>query len=86
VKLGELRRVEVPDLTGMTEDDARDALAELGLTLNVAGTVEVPPDSGLEGLIAAQNPDAGSVVDDGTEITVDIGVVTPEEEPPPDDG
>ena len=85
VKLGELRRVEVPDLTGMTEDDARDALAELGLTLNVAGTVEVPPDSGLEGLIAAQSPDAGSVVDDGTEITVDIGVVTPEEEPPPDD-
>lgn len=86
VKLGELRQVVVPDLTGMSEDDARDALLELGLTLNVAGTVEVPPDSGLEGLVAAQDPDAGTMVDDGSVVTVDIGVVTPEEEPPPDDG
>jgi serine/threonine-protein kinase len=83
VQLGALRQVEVPDLTGATEDDARAALLELGLTLNVAGTVEVPPDSGLEGLIASQEPAAGATIDDGSVVTVALGVVT---EPPPDEG
>ncbi|MDJ0924362.1 MAG: Stk1 family PASTA domain-containing Ser/Thr kinase [Acidimicrobiia bacterium] len=84
VRLGVLLQVEVPDLTGMSEDDARTQLLELGLTLNVVGTVEVPPDSGLEGLIGSQDPAVGTMVDDGSTVTVAIGVVT--EEPPPDDG
>jgi serine/threonine-protein kinase len=86
VKLGVLRQVEVPDLTGKTEDEARAALLELGLTLNVAGTVEVPPESGLEGKVAAQNPESGTMVDDGAVVTVDIGIVTPTEPPPTDGG
>jgi len=86
VRLGVLLRVSVPDLEGMTEEEARTALLEVGLTLNVAGTVEVPPESGLEGLIAGQSPEPGNMVDDGSVVTVDIGVVTPEEEPPPDEG
>jgi beta-lactam-binding protein with PASTA domain/predicted Ser/Thr protein kinase len=80
VKLGTLVQVEVPDLEGVSEDDARVALLELGLTLNVVGTVEVPPDSGLEGLIGAQEPAAGTMVDDGSIVTVALGVIT---EPPP---
>ncbi len=82
VRLGVLLQVAVPDLTGMTEDDARAALLDVGLTLNVVGTVEVPPDSGLEGLIGSQDPSVGSLVDDGSVVTVALGVVT---EPPPDE-
>ena len=85
VRLGVLLQVAVPDLTGKSEAEARADLLELGLTLSVVGTVEVPPDSGLEGLIAGQNPGVGTMVDDGSVVTVDIGIVTPEE-PPPDDG
>lgn len=85
VRLGVLLQVEVPDLTGMTEEEARTALLELGLTLSVVGTVEVPPDSGLEGLIGSQDPAAGTSVDDGSVVTAAIGEVTVEPEPPPDD-
>jgi serine/threonine-protein kinase len=86
VRLGVLLQIDVPDLTGKSEEDARTELLDLGLTLNVVGTVEVPPDSGLEGLIGSQDPDAGTSVDDGSVVTVAIGVIT--EEPPPeeDDG
>jgi len=77
VRLGVLRQVEVPNLVGMTEEEASAALLEVGLTLNVVGTIEVPSDSGLEGLVAAQDPDSGSMVDDGSVVAVDIGVVTP---------
>ena len=84
VRLGVLIRVVVPDLTGLTEEEARSQLLDLGLTLNVVGTVEVPPDSGLEGLIGSQEPPFGTEIDDGSTVTVAIGVVT--EEPPPDDG
>ncbi len=86
VKLGVLRQVQVPDLVGMSETDARAALLDRGLTLNVTGTVEVPADSGLEGVVAAQSPDAGTSVDDGSVVSVAIGVVTPTTEPPPDTG
>jgi serine/threonine-protein kinase len=85
VRLGVLVQVAVPDLTSKTEEEARAELLELGLTLNVVGTIEVPPESGLEGLIAGQNPEVGTMVDDGSVVTVDIGIVTPEE-PPPDEG
>lgn len=84
VRLGVLVKVEVPDLTGLSEEDAEAQLLALGLTLNVVGTVEVPPDSGLEGLIGSQDPAAGTEIDDGSTVTAAIGVVT--EEPPPDDG
>ena len=86
VRLGVLLQVEVPDLEGMTEDQAREALLAAGLTLNVAGTVEVPPESGLEGLVAGQSPEPFQLVDDGSVVSIDLGVVTPEEEPPPDEG
>ena len=87
VRLGVLIRVEVPDLVGLTQEEAEDALLDLGLTLVVGGTVEVPPDSGLENLVAGQSPEPGTMVDDGSVVSIDLGVVTPPEEPPPgDDG
>ena len=83
VRLGVLVKVAVPDLTGLTEEEARTRLLDVGLTLSVVGTVEVPPDSGLEGLIGSQDPAAGTEIDDGSVVTAAIGVVTEE---PPDDG
>jgi beta-lactam-binding protein with PASTA domain len=67
----------------LTEEEAQTQLTDLGLTLSVVGTVEVPPDSGLEGLIGSQDPVGGTEIDDGSTVTVAIGVVTEE---PPDDG
>jgi beta-lactam-binding protein with PASTA domain/serine/threonine protein kinase len=83
VRLGVISQVEVPRLIEMTEDEAQAALLELGLTLNVSGTVDVTPDSGLDGLIASQDPEDGTLVDEGSVVTVQIGVAT---EPPPDGG
>ncbi len=82
VRLGKILQVEIPVLTGFTVDEARAALLDLGLTLNVEGTVEVPPDSGLEDLVGSQDPVFGTMVEDGSVVTVAIGVITP---PPPDD-
>lgn len=84
VYLGVLIQVEVPDLTGMTEDEATTTLTALGLKLAVEGTVEIPPDSTLDGLIASQVPDSGTLIDDGSTVTVAIGVLP--QEPPPDNG
>lgn len=86
VRLGVIRQVEVPVLTGLTEEDARIVLLDIGLILEVVGTVEVPPDSGLEGLVGSQDPAFGTMVDDGSVVTVAIGEVTAEPEPPPEEG
>jgi serine/threonine-protein kinase len=64
--------VEVPNLIGSTEEQARSALEALGLVLRVnATTVEVSPD--LDGLVAEQLPSAGTEVEPGTTISVTLG-------------
>jgi serine/threonine-protein kinase len=83
VSIGALRQVSVPDVIGLTEQEAIDALQEAGFVVDVAGTVEVAPDSDLIGLVAAQNPDADAVQDDGSTVEIFIGVA--QEEPPPPD-
>ena len=85
VSVGELIQVEVPDLIGLSEDDAADALEELGLTLEVVGNTEVDPEGDLIGMIATQEPSAGETVPDGSAVEVTIGVA-PAEPPPADDG
>ena len=85
VSVGELIQVEVPDLIGLSEDDAADALEELGLTLEVVGNTEVDPEGDLIGMIATQEPSAGETVPDGSTVEATIGVA-PAEPPPADDG
>jgi serine/threonine-protein kinase len=85
VSVGELIQVEVPDLIGLSQDEATDALEELGLTLEVVGDTEVDPEGDLIGMIATQEPAAGETVPDGSTIQVTIGVA-PAEPPPADDG
>lgn len=79
VQLGVIRQVDVPDLLGLTEDDARAELETVGLELEVVGVVDVDPDSGLVDRVAAQDPVAEERVPEGTVVRVQLGTA-----PPPD--
>ncbi len=68
--------VDVPDLAGMSVEQARRALGDLGLLVVVSpDTVEVPISSGLIGKITEQAPTTGTTVEVGSEVTVKLGVV-----------
>jgi serine/threonine-protein kinase len=67
--------VDVPNLEGLTRNQAESRLNELGLLLVVSNdTVEVPIDSGLIGNVAQQSPSAGTEVEVGSEVVVRLGV------------
>lgn len=70
--------VEVPDLRGMTENQAQEALSGLGLNLSV-NVVEADEE---EGRVFAQRPDPGSSIAQGNTIEVDIAQTPVEEEEP----
>jgi serine/threonine-protein kinase len=72
------KQVQVPDLSGMTVDQARTALQDAGLDL---GTVDQQESTETEGTIVSQSPGAGSAVDKGT--PVDVVVATPPATPSP---
>ncbi len=66
----------VPDLVGKTAVEARTLLAEVDLELEVSSeTVPVTPESGLDGVIAEQDPPAGEELEPGETITVNLGLV-----------
>lgn len=58
--------VDVPDLKGMTEDEAKDALDDLGLTLVVEGTEDI--DGFSADTIGRTEPEAGSTLAEGDEV------------------
>jgi eukaryotic-like serine/threonine-protein kinase len=60
--------VEVPTLTGSRESEAREALREVGLRLEV-GDRRTDPDAP-EGAVLAQDPAPGTVLRRGDEVTV----------------
>jgi eukaryotic-like serine/threonine-protein kinase len=62
--------VEVPDLEGDSVDDAVRALQALGLTVN--STAEEVEAGGDEGTVAGTRPAAGTTVEPGTEITLQL--------------
>jgi eukaryotic-like serine/threonine-protein kinase len=65
-----IRQVVVPNLEGLTEDEARGALDEARLEL---GEVTQAPNEEVEaGLIFDQNPSADSEVDAGTRVAVTV--------------
>jgi serine/threonine-protein kinase len=70
--------VKVPDVTGMTEARAGTALTDAGL---VAGAVrQVQSTEGPEGTVVAQSPDAGELVQEGSEVDLDV-VASPSPSP-----
>jgi serine/threonine-protein kinase len=68
--------VSVPDLEGLTEDEARSDINALGLTLVVSSeTVEVELASGLVGRVVEQTPTNGTEVEVGSQVVVKLGIV-----------
>jgi hypothetical protein len=66
----EILNTEVPDVVGMTPDEAQAAAEAANLEIMVVGSVE-PPEEESDGTIASQVPAAGTTVQEG----VSIGVV-----------
>ena len=62
-------QVEVPDLVGMSQDQARSALKAVGLELGNVTTVDSDKD---KDRIVSQDPETGSKVKKGTTIAVSI--------------
>ena len=63
--------VQVPDVTGMTEADARTALGTVGLTSTVAqaNDPKVP-----QGQVISSDPAAGTDVDQGSAVTITVSL------------
>ncbi len=72
LRLGVLRTVEVPDLEGMTPEEAQEALDEVGLRLDVLGIVD-NDDPLLAGRVVGQDPAAGERIEEGSVVGVQIG-------------
>lgn len=71
-------RVTVPDLSGMTRDEADATLEEAGLN----GSYETEPSSEEDGRVIGQGPEAGTTVDRGT--TVEVVLAEPARATVPD--
>jgi len=67
-----LRGVSVPDLTGMTQDDAKTALVSKKLTLGKVTNKSVT-DASTIGKVVSQSPAAGQSVKSGAAVDVQIG-------------
>jgi beta-lactam-binding protein with PASTA domain len=68
--------VPVPDLTGLTPQEAQAQLSTIGLVLVVSPeTIEVPLASGLVGNVAEQSPVPGIIVDVEAQVSVKLGAV-----------
>lgn len=75
--------IPVPGLLGMTEDQARTTLTDLGLVLRIApGGIEVT-DPALVGIVADQNPEPNVTLIAGESVTVYLGVAAPDTGVPP---
>ncbi|GMQ98850.1 MAG: hypothetical protein BMS9Abin17_1379 [Acidimicrobiia bacterium] len=61
--------VVVPDLTGMTADEAMTAAEAVGLTVEI---VEDPDNPDPDGVVVSQDPAAGSTVPGGSEILAQL--------------
>jgi serine/threonine-protein kinase len=66
--------VEVPDLIGLNQDQAMDALSELGL--EISATTQPVADAEQNGIVISQDPTAGEVLLPGTTVNVIIGEYT----------
>jgi beta-lactam-binding protein with PASTA domain len=69
--------VEVPDLAGLTVDEARAALEKAGLVL---GEATAAPGNGEPGKVLSQNPAKGTKAAKGSAVAVEVGAEAP---PPP---
>ena len=64
--------VAVPDVSGMTQDEATTALRESDLTVVISDQRSTTEDQSLDGTVASTSPGAGEVVAAGTSVTVTL--------------
>jgi beta-lactam-binding protein with PASTA domain len=69
--------VEVPDLSNMTEQEARQALEGRNLVINVSNGTQPVADPAQDGRVVNQEPSAGTTVNQGDTVTVTLGEYTP---------
>lgn len=65
--------VQVPNLLGMTENQARQAVEALGLSLNVSAARQPVADPAQDGVVVNQVPTAGLTVNKGSTVTITLG-------------
>ncbi len=72
VKPGKSEEQEVPDVTMMTEDEARDALRDAGFKVEVIYEAQDPPREARQnaGLVWRQSPEGGSTAEEGSVVTI----------------
>jgi serine/threonine-protein kinase len=66
---------EIPDVTGLDEDDAQQELEEAGFDVTVQ--TEDVDDENQDGVVQSQTPAGGSVRNVGLEVTIVVGEFTP---------
>ena len=76
VRIGVPTQVTVPDLTGKTPEQAQADAAAVGLNVDIRGTIVTNVQAD-DGLVAAQDPVAGSTVDEGSFVEVTVYVYEP---------
>jgi serine/threonine-protein kinase len=69
--------VQVPDLRGMTQNEATQALSERNLVIRVSNTTAPVADPAQDGRVVSQVPDPGTTADQGDTVTVTLGEYTP---------
>ena len=72
--------VVVPEVIGMTEEEAIEVIQDAGLRVSIS---REPSNDYEEGIVAAQDPDAGAEVEEGETVAILVSQ-GPEEEPMPD--
>ncbi|MCT2586548.1 Stk1 family PASTA domain-containing Ser/Thr kinase [Actinophytocola gossypii] len=66
-------QVDVPDLTGMTPEEAKKALTDVGLTIDPNQPTQETEDENLVGKVVDQSPEAGQPMDKGGQVSITIG-------------
>ena len=67
--------VDVPDVTGLTEGEARDALDDAGL--DVQTQTDTVTDEAQDGVVLRQSPDGGDSAREGATVTIILGEFEP---------
>ena len=69
------KRVAVPDLTGKTQDEAKQILSSAQLAVGTVSTEAVSAEQA--GKIISQTPNAGTQIDCNSKVDLTVGVATP---------
>ena len=67
------KQVDVPELKGKTQDEAEQALREVGLTLNTTVQQSDTDDQSQAGKVISQSPSAGNQVSQGSSVQITVG-------------